>query len=340
MMKIFIYEVRADEEAAILEEARRNGVQVQMTKEVPTLKNADLAKGYDGVSILGQGSIDKRMLDRWWLDGVRYLSTRTIGYDHIDINYAKHLGMRVCNACYEPNGVADFTVMMMLMCLRQYKQAMWRGYVNDFSLGGLQGKEMRNMTVGVIGTGRIGSKVIQNLSGFGCRILACSQRRNPLVEGIAEYVDLDTLYKESDIITIHVALVPNTRHMINQESLKKMKDGVILINCARGELADIHTLVEGIETKKIGALGIDTLEGEQGIVHKDHRVEILANREWFYLHQFRNVIMTQHMAFYTEEAVESMVECGIEGICKMADGGEYKTELTKDRKTYQKIAMN
>ena len=140
-------------------------------------------------------------------------------------------------------------------------------------------------------------------------------------------MDLETLYRESDVITLHVPLTPETEHMINRQSIAKMKDGVVLVNCARGELTDIDALVEGIETLKIGALGMDTVEGEQGIIHRDHRTDILANRNMFYLHQFRNVIMTQHMAFYTREAVESMVRCGIEGVAEMARTGEYRTRL-------------
>ena len=205
--------------------------------EVPTVENAVLTEGCQGVSILGQGKIDGPLLDVWHSLGVRYLSTRTVGYDHIDLTYAKKLGIRVCSASYAPNGVADFAVMLILMCLRHYKQAIWRGQVNDFSLNGLQGREMKDLTIGVVGTG------------------------------------------------------------------------------------------------KIGALCMDTCEGDDGIVHADHRVDILPNRNWFYLHQFRNVfrnvLMTQHMAFYTDAAVASIVECGIRGIWEMANGVPCETELNR-----------
>ena len=236
----------------------------------------------------------------------------------------------MCNASYAPNGVADFTVMMILMCLRQYKQALWRGQVNDFSLAGLQGREMKDLTIGIIGTGRIGTQVIRNLSGFGCRILAYDLRRNPAVESLVTYVDFDTLLGQSDVISLHMPLLESNRHMINRDAIARMKDGVVIINCSRGELADIEALIEGIETEKIGALGMDTAEGDEGIIHADHRVDILPNRNWFYLHQFRNVIMTQHMAFYTDAAVASMVRCGLEGICQMASGQSCPTELKAD----------
>jgi D-lactate dehydrogenase len=326
-MKIAVYEVRPDETSALKIQESKLGVELFLTDKVPSLDCSELANGCEGVSILGQGNIDSELLDCWYNMGVRYISTRTIGYNHIDINYAKKLGIRVCNAAYAPNGVADFTVMMMLMCLRHYKQAMWRGQVNDFALGGLQGREMKDMTVGIIGTGRIGAQVVRNLSGFGCKIICFDHHENPSVSQFARYVGYDELLSQSDIISLHVPLTCSNRHMINCESISKMRDGVILINCSRGELMDIEALVDGIESEKIGALGMDTAEGEEGIIHEDHRIDILPNRNWFYLHQFRNVVMTPHMAFYTDAAVESMVQCGIYGIYQMASGENCETEI-------------
>ena len=171
-MKIMVYEARPDERADLEKQAALHGVELSVTDAVPTLENASLAAGCIGVSILGQGCIDAALLDAYHALGIRYLSTRTIGYDHIDLDHARSIGLRVCSASYAPNGVADFTVMMILMCLRHYKQALWRGQVNDFSLTGLQGREMKDLTIGIIGTGRIGAQVARNLSGFGCRILA------------------------------------------------------------------------------------------------------------------------------------------------------------------------
>lgn len=326
-MKIMVYEARADELSELHAQGEALGVELAVSEAVPSLENAALAAGCQGVSILGQGRINAPLLEAWHVLGVRYLSTRTVGYNHIDLARARELGIRVCNASYAPNGVADFTVMMILMCLRHYKQAMWRGQVNDFSLQGLQGREMKDLTIGIIGSGKIGAQVIRNLSGFGCRIVVYDVRKNPAVEALVEYVDLDTLLAQSDVISLHMPLLDSNRHMIDRETIAKMKDGVILINCSRGELMDIDALVEGVESRKIGALGMDTSEGEEGIVHEDHRVDILSNRNWFYLHQFRNVIMTQHMAFYTDAAVTSMVACGIRGIWEMAQGKDCGTEL-------------
>ena len=328
-MKIMVYESRADELSELRAQEAKLGIELKITEHVPSLENAGLAAGCEGISIMGQGQINKPLLDAWHNLGVRYLSTRTIGCNHIDLEYAGSLGIRVCNAAYAPNGVADFTVMMILMCLRHYKQALWRGQVNDFSLNGLQGREMKDLTIGVVGSGKIGSQVIRNLSGFGCRLLAYGLYRNPSIETLVEYVDFDDLLSRSDVITLHMPLLDSNRHIINRQTIAKMRSGVILINCSRGELMDIEALVEGIESQKIGALGMDTSEGEEGIIHEDHRTDILSNRNWFYLHQFRNVIMTQHMAFYTDAAVKSMVECGIQGIWQMAHGVSCETELKR-----------
>ena len=326
-MKILAFEVRDDEKKGLMETAQELGVELELSSEVPCMENVELVNGFEGVSILGQGDINSELLSAWKKQGVDYVSTRTIGYNHIDVENARKIGIRVCNARYAPNGVADFTVMLMLMCLRNYKQALWRGQVNDFSLWGLQGKEMRSLTVGVMGTGRIGQAVIQNLRGFDCKILAYDPHPKADLMDVAEYVSLEELYRSADIITLHMPLVPATKYIINRESISMMKPGVIIINCARGPLADPDALIEGIESEKIGALGLDVIDGEEGITHVDHRVDIISNQKMAYLRQFRNVVMTQHMAFYTEEAVASMARCGIAGILDMAENKKGQWEI-------------
>ena len=326
-MKILAFEVRDDEKKGLVETAQELGVELELSSEVPCMENVELVNGFEGVSVLGQGDINSELLSAWKKQGVDYVSTRTIGYNHIDVENARKIGIRVCNARYAPNGVADFAVMLMLMCLRNYKQALWRGQVNDFSLWGLQGKEMRSLTVGVMGTGRIGQAVIQNLRGFGCKILAYDPHPKADLIDVAEYVSLEELYRRADIITLHMPLIPTTKYIINRESISMMKPGVIIINCARGPLADPDALIEGIESEKIGALGLDVIDGEEGITHVDHRVDIISNQKMAYLRQFRNVVMTQHMAFYTEEAVASMARCGIAGILDMAENKKGQWEI-------------
>jgi len=313
-MKIIAYEVREYEQKIFEDIAEKYNIDIIYIKETLNDETIELAKGCEGVTILGRSKINSIILNKLKVFNIKYISTRTIGYNHIDIDYARRIGIKVGNSNYGPNGVADFTLMLMLMCIRNYKQAMFRGNVNDYSLDGLQGKEMKNLTVGVLGSGKIGSTVIDYLQGFGCKIVVYDAYPNDKVREKAKYVDLDTLYKESDVITLHTPLLKDTYHMINKESISKMKDGVILINCARGELMDIEDVIVGIETHKIGGLGLDVIENEEEIYHHDRRLDILTNRQMAYIRQFPNVTMTQHMAFYTDIAVSSMVECGVRSL--------------------------
>ena len=326
-MKICAYEVREDEKKDFARMAEKLQVEIELHDEIPGPDTAALAEGCEGVTMLGMGKINKELLDMWKSMGVQCISTRTIGYNHIDTDYAKEIGMQVCNAAYPPSGVAEFTLMLMLMCLRNYKQSLWRGQVNDFALQGLQGKEIGSMTVGVIGTGKIGAQVIKYLTGFGCRILAYDMYPNAALKDVVEYVELDELFAKADMITLHTPLLDSTYHLVNAETIAKMKDGVVLINCARGELMDTTSLIEGIESGKIGALGLDVVEGERGIAHEDHRIDILSNQQMAYLRQFRNVTMTPHMAFYTDVAVSHMVECGVAGLVEMLQNGDYFTKI-------------
>lgn len=327
-MKILAYEVRPDEQLELQRQAELLGIELNMTEEVPSPENAHLACGCEGVSTLGQGRLDGVLLELLKQQGVRYLSTRTLGYDHVDLAKARELGLRACNSRYAPNGVADFAVMLMLMCLRRCKQALQKGDGNDFSLKGLQGKEMKDITVGLIGTGRIGAQTARNLSGFGCRILAHDLAENASLAGIVTYADFATILAEADVISLHMPLLASNYHMIDRETIGQMKDGAILVNCSRGELIDTDALLEALEQGKIAAAGLDTCEEEEGIIHCDLRQAGLPENRWAKLRRQPNVVLTPHMAFYTEAAVASMVECGIRGIWDMANGQPCETEIT------------
>lgn len=172
-----------------------------------------------------------------------------------------------------------------------------------------------------------GAAVIKNLSGFGCKILAHSRHEDENVKKYATYVDMDTIYSECDIISFHTPLNDATYHMVNKRTIAKMKKGVILINCARGELMNINDITKGIEDEQIGALALDVFENENGIYHHDRKTDIIKNKDMAYLRQFPNVIMTQHMAFYTEQAVVSMVHCGLESLVAFAENKEYRCQL-------------
>lgn len=321
-MRIFVYDV-ADFEQPILEQLKNNCKgEISCTAQSLTIQSIEKAKGYDGITILGYSKVEEDILIKMKEYGILHLSTRTIGFDHIDVKKAEKLGISVGHASYSPNNVADFTVMMMLILMRKAKVSICRALVNDFSLNGLMGHEMRSMTVGVIGTGKIGATVIKNLSGFGCRILAYDVYQNTEVDGLCTYVDIEDIYRECNIITLHTPLTESNYHMINKNTIDKMKDGVILINTARGGLVDTEDLIEALEKEKIGGAGIDTVEEESGIIHVHVGTKIVEKRSLLYLKQFPNVLFTQHYAFFTQEAVEAMIICGIESIRLGIEGKE------------------
>lgn len=318
-MKIAAFEVRNDELDELEVMKKKYGLDIKIIPNILTAENIEEVDEYEGVTILGRSIMNKDMLDLLKRHNIKYIATRTIGCNHIDLEYAEKIGIKVCNSRYEPNGVADFTIMLMLLTIRKYKPALWRQNVNDYSLSGLMGKEMRNLKVGIMGTGRIGAAVVKELSGFGCEILAHDIYHDKEVEKYAKYVDLDTLYKNCDMISIHMPLLINTKNIINDKAISKMKDGVILINAARGELMDMQAIIKNVENEKIGAVGLDVFENEEVIYHIDRKTDIIKNRDMAYLRQFPNVVMTPHMAFYTDAGVKSMVDCAIEGILKFKE---------------------
>ncbi len=326
-MKIAIFEKRLYEAKIIEEYKKRADLEIVETDEILDDKTIHLCEGADAITTLGFSNLDAKLLDKIKEYGVKYISTRTIGYNHYDVNYAKKIGLKVGNVSYAPNGVADFTVMLMLVALRKYKPAMWRQNVNDYTLNGLMGRELRKMTVGVIGSGRIGYTVIKNLSGFGCKIIAYDKFQNNEVKEYAQYVSFDELLKNSDIITIHVPLTEENKELINKNTISKMKDGVVLINTARSELTNIKDLIDAVESEKLGALAMDVFDNEDEIYHHHFSTEIIKNRDMAYLRQFPNVILTQHMAFFTDSAVEEMITNSLNSLISFYETGTCKYEL-------------
>ena len=326
-MKIKLFNVRNDEKAAVDYYSKQLGVETEITEEELEAEELRKLKGFDGISVLTHKNVNKELLDALKEANINCISTRTVGFNHIDLNYAKKLGIRVCNAKYPPNGVAEFTVMLMLIALRKYKPAMWRQGVNDYSLSGLQGKELGQCTVGIIGTGRIGQAVLKNLTGFGCKLIAYDPYPQESVQKIADYVDIDTLFKTSDIVSLHVPFTEDNRYMINADNIAKMKKGVLIVNASRGELVDIDALIEAIESEHVGAVAMDVIEDEVGIYHQRRINDIIKNRKMAYLRQFPNVVLTQHMAFYTNVNVDSMVECSIQGIKEIIETGHSIHEI-------------
>lgn len=319
-MKLFMYNYRGFEEKQYVDYySKELGVEVATTPEAPSPENLEQLKGFDCISIITTPT-DRAMLTRLKELGVKGVLTRSIGVNHIDVKAAKELGIVVCNASYPPDGVANFAIMLMLMSCRKVVPIMKKAAMQEYALKGKKGKELSISTVGVLGTGRIGRTVIEHLSGFGCKILAYDVYENESVKKYATYVDKDTLLAESDIITIHVPFLEENYHFIGEEELAKMKDGVILINTARGELVDTQALIRAIESGKIGSAALDVLEDESDLYYKDLTEQPLAKHERAILASFPNVILTPHVAFYTEQSIAAMIQCTFESCVAICNG--------------------
>jgi lactate dehydrogenase-like 2-hydroxyacid dehydrogenase len=323
-MKIFVYNMREFDELPYFEEfSKKYGMEFGYTTEFPGPDNYKLAEGYDALSIITTPT-PAEMIDAMKENGVKVISTRTIGYDHIDVAHAHEVGIGVANVTYGPATVSEFAIMLMLMACRKMKVTMKKAARQDFTLEDKLGKELQNCTVGIIGTGRIGAMTARQLSGFGCRILAYSRHEKDEVKEFAEYTDLDTLLKESDIISLHAHANDETFHMINEEAFAKMKDGVIIVNTARGQLINTKDLIAALDSGKVGFAALDVIENEIGMYYKDLSGVTIDNPDMYHLQTYDNVIITPHHAFYTKEAVAGMVENSIIGIKAYLDGEDHE----------------
>lgn len=320
-MKVTVYNCRSFDEKELFEKyGKELGIELILCPDAPDKENAVLAKESECIDII-TSKMPAELLKVFAGYGVKYVTTRTIGYDHIDVKAARELGMTVANAPYGPCGVADYTVMLILMTIRKMKRIIERTNIQDYSLMGIQGRELKDLTVGVIGTGRIGRTVLKDLSGFGCRLLAYDLYENEEVKksGVP-YVTLEEMWKQADVITLHAPLTDDNYHMINSEAISKMKEGVMIINTARGGLIDSQALIAGIESGKIGGAGLDVVENEFGLYYYDHKSDILNNRELAVLRGFPNVTVSHHMAFYTDDCVDTVVRDSLLGCRCFVEG--------------------
>lgn len=319
-MKICFYALREFDELGFCREFKEKyGIDFAYTTEYPTPENVALATGCEGMSCT-PCDLSAPMLEAFHRVGVRYILCRAIGYDHVDLKRARELGMKVDNVSYTPTGVADYAIMLMLASVRRFAHILKRTELQDYSLRNKLGRDFSQCTVGVLGTGRIGATVVQHLSGFGCRILAYDLWENEAVKRHAEYVPLDTVLLEADIITLHMNANEDNYHLINRDTIARMKEGAYIVNTARGKLIDSEALIEGIESGKLGGAALDVVEFENGLYYYDHMGEVMVNPKLALLRSFPNVIISPHTAFYTREDVRDMVEGNFKSLTDFSSG--------------------
>jgi D-specific alpha-keto acid dehydrogenase len=218
---------------------------------------------------------------------VRYVSTRSVGYNHIDLKSARSTGISVENVAYSPDSVADYTIMLMIMVVRGAKSTISRAQVHDYRLNDVRGRELRDMTVGVVGRGRIGAAVIDRLRGFGCHVVAYDRCQ----KSSAEYVPLETLLRQSDVVTLHTPLTADTHYLLDRRRIGQMRHGAFIINTGRGDLFDTEALLPALESA-LGGVALDVVEGEEGVFYSDHRERPIESPLLLRLQQLPNVLIT------------------------------------------------
>ncbi len=300
---ITVYGCEHDEAKAFCELSPRFGVEPFITSSAVSVDTARLFPGNRCISVGHKSEVSLPTLAALKYAGVKYISTRSVGINHIDLMAAEEMGIVVGNVAYSPEGVADYTLMLMLMLIRGAKSIVSNAENHDFRLGSARGQELRDMTVGVLGTGQIGKAVIERLGSFGCKVLAYGRGKHAM----AEQVSLNDLLQKSDLLTVHVPLNTDTYHLLGHKQIAAMKQGAFLINTARGGVVDTNALIEALKENKLGGAALDVLEGEEGIFYFDYTQKPLKNHLLLELQKMPNVIVTPHTAYYTERALHDTV---------------------------------
>lgn len=311
-MKTTIYSTHKFDKPSI-ENANKGKHQLNFLEFRLTKETALLAEGSKAIALFSSDDASSEVLDILHKLGIKFIALRSAGFNHVDLEKAAELNIKVRCPAYSPYAIAEHTMALILALNRRLIKAHNRVREQNFSLNGLTGFDLNGKTVGVIGTGKIGSVLVKILHGFGCNILAQDiEESKDLIDkyGVI-YSDCATLCKHADIISLHVPLKASTKHLINKEHIALMKSGVMLINTSRGGLVDTKAVIEGLKTKKIGYLGLDVYEEEEGLFFEDHSDDILQDDVIARLMTFNNVLITSHQAFLTKTALTNIAETTI-----------------------------
>lgn len=290
---------------------------------------AVLANGYEVVCVFVNDIVNAEVLQQLSEQGVRLIALRCAGYNNVDLKAAETLGIKVVRVpAYSPHSVAEHTIALILTLNRKTHRAFNRVKEGNFSLNGLMGFDLYGKTVGLIGLGKIGLATASILKGFGCRVLGYDIVKPAEADSIGiKFSDLDPLYKESDIISLHCPLTPDTYHIINKESIGKMKKGVMLINTSRGALIDSISVIAALKQEHISYLGLDVYEEEADLFFEDLSNRVIQDDVFMRLLSFNNVLITGHQAFFTSNALQKIADVTLKNIEDFQIGAVLKNEV-------------
>lgn len=288
-----------------------------------TRDTATLARGFAAVCIFVNDRVGPKTIATLAEGGTRLIALRCSGFNNVDLRAARDHGIAVVRVpAYSPYAVAEHTIALLLDVNRKIHRAYTRVREGNFALEGLLGFDLHGLTAGIVGTGKIGSVVARILNGFGCRLLAHDRQENPECLDIGvRYVDLDTLLSESDIVTLHCPLTPETHHLIDDAAIDRMKQGVTLINTSRGPLIDTRAIIRGLKEGRIGHLGIDVYEEEADLFFEDLSTKVIQDDIFARLTTFPNVVITGHQAFFTRNALDNIAETTLANVREFAESG-------------------
>ncbi len=294
-----------------------------------TIDTVALSEGYDAVCVFVNDKVNQRIVDKLKKKGIKVIALRSAGFNHIDLEAAAKHGLKVVRVpAYSPEAVAEHAVALILTLNRKTHKAFNRVRENNFSIEGLSGFNLYGKTIGVIGTGAIGKAFCKIMLGFGCKVLAFDPYPNEDLKKIdVKYVNKQTLLKESDIISLHCPLTPETRHIIDPGSIAAMKKGVKIINTSRGALIDTMAVIQGLKSSQIGFLGIDVYEQEEKLFFKDLSEEVIQDDVLMRLMTFPNVLITSHQAFLTVEALQEITRITLDNLTAFEEGKELFNEV-------------
>ena len=297
-----------------------------------SLENVHLTKGYDAVCAFTNDDIGKGTIDAMAENGVRLLAMRCAGFNNVSLKDIHNRFKVVRVPAYSPHAIAEYTVGLILAVNRKINKAYVRTREGNFSINGLMGVDLYGKTAGIIGTGKIGQILIKILKGFDMKVIAYDLFPNQKVaeELGFEYVSLDELYANSDIISLNCPLTKDTQYMINRRSMLKMKDGVILVNTGRGQLIDSADLVEALKDKKVGAVALDVYEEEEDYFFEDKSTQVIEDDILGRLLSFYNVLITSHQAYFTKEAVEAITVTTLNNIKDFIEGKPLVNEVPQN----------
>ncbi|MBQ7956006.1 MAG: 2-hydroxyacid dehydrogenase [Lachnospiraceae bacterium] len=277
-----------------------------------------LAKGYDAICIFVNDYVDAAMIDELCEMKVKGILLRSAGFNHVDIRAAEGRIAVMRVPSYSPEAVAEFAMALLLTINRKTHKAYGRTREFDMRLNGLMGIDLNHKIAGVIGTGKIGQAMIQILKGFQMHVIAYDPYPNNSLD--VEYVSMEEVMRRADVISLHCPLTEDTKHLINEKTISMMKDGVYLINTSRGGLIDTDSLIDALLQKKFGGVGLDVYEEEEGIFYEDRSSDIMEDENLARLMTFPNVLVTSHMGFFTEEAMQAIAVETLENAYALENG--------------------